>query len=52
MEVYDLGQCQSVELLPAGKSKHYRIATDGGEYIVRRSNSSRTLEEVRIEHEL
>ena len=52
MEVYDLGQCQSVELLPAGKSKHYRITTDGGEYIVRRSQSSRTLEEVRFEHAL
>ena len=48
MEVYDLGQWQSVKLLPAGKSKHYRITTDGGEYIVRRSHSSRTLEEVRF----
>jgi homoserine kinase type II len=52
MEVYDLGQWQSVELLPAGKSKHYRITTDGGEYILRRSHSSRTLEEVRFEHAL
>jgi homoserine kinase type II len=52
MEVYDLGQWQSVELLPAGKSKHYRITTDSGEYIVRRSHSSRTLEEVRFEHAL
>jgi homoserine kinase type II len=52
MEVYDLGRCQSVELLPAGKSKHYRITTDGGEYILRRSHSSRTLEEVRFEHAL
>jgi homoserine kinase type II len=52
MEVYDLGQWQSVELLPAGKSEHYRITTDGGEYIVRRSHSSRTLQEVRFEHAL
>jgi homoserine kinase type II len=52
MEVYDLGQWQSVELLPVGKSKHYRITTDGGEYILRRSHSSRTLEEVRFEHAL
>ena len=52
MEVYDLGQWQSVELLPAGKSKHYRITTDGGEYILRRSHSSRTLQEVRFEHAL
>jgi homoserine kinase type II len=52
MEVYDLGQWQSVELLPAGKSEHYRITTDGGEYILRRSHSSRTLKEVRFEHAL
>src|SRR3712207_9487309 len=52
MEVYDLGQWQSVELVPAGKSQHYRISTDGGEYIVRRSHSSRSLEEVRFEHAL
>src|SRR3712207_934973 len=52
MEVYDLGQWQSVELLPAGKSQHYRITTDGGEYIVRRSHPSRSLEEVRFEHAL
>jgi len=52
MEAYDFGPWQSVDLLPAGKSQHYRIATDGGEYILRRSHSSRTLEEVRFEHAL
>jgi homoserine kinase type II len=52
MKAYDFGPWQSVDLLPAGKSQHYRITTDGGEYIVRRSNSSRTLTEVRFEHAL
>jgi homoserine kinase type II len=52
METYDFGPWQSVDLLPAGKSQHYRIATDGGEYILRRSHSSRTLEEVHFEHAL
>lgn len=51
-EAYGLGPWRSVELLPAGKSQHYRIATDGGEYILRRSHSTRTLEEVRFEHVL
>jgi homoserine kinase type II len=52
MEAYDLGPWQSVDRLPAGKSQHYRIATDGSEYVLRRSHSSRTLEEVRFEHAL
>jgi homoserine kinase type II len=52
METYDFGPWQSVDLLPAGKSQHYRITTDGGEYILRRSHSSRTLEEVHFEHAL
>jgi homoserine kinase type II len=51
-EAYDLGSWRSVELLPAGKSQHYRIVTDSGEYIVRRSYSSRKLEEVCFEHAL
>lgn len=49
---YDLGRWRSVELLPAGKSRHYRVVTDGGEYVVRRSHRSRTLEEVRFEQAL
>ena len=52
MEAYDFGPWQSVDLLPAGKSQHFRIATDGGEYILRRSYSSRTPREVRFEHAL
>ncbi|QIN81825.1 phosphotransferase [Rubrobacter tropicus] len=51
-EAYDLRPWRSVELLPAGKSRHYRVVTDGGEYIFRRSHPSRTSDEVRFEHAL
>lgn len=49
---YDLGPWRSVELLPAGKSDHYRVATEDGEYVVRRSYLSKGLEDIRFEHEL
>jgi homoserine kinase type II len=49
---YDLGDWQSVELLPAGKSRHYRLTTSKGEYVVRRSYRSKSKDGIRFEHEL
>jgi homoserine kinase type II len=49
---YDLGSWKSVQLLPGGKSQHCHIITSRGEYVVRRSYRSKTLEDMRFEHEL
>jgi len=52
MEAYDLGSWQSVQLLPGGKSQHYHVVTSSGEYVIRRSYRSKTLDGIRFEHEL
>ena len=52
MRAYDLGPWESVELLPGGKSQHYRIVTGRGEYVVRRSYRSKTMGGIYFEHEL
>lgn len=49
---YDLGPWESVELLPGGKSDHYRLVTERGEYALRRSHGSKTSADMRFEHEL
>jgi homoserine kinase type II len=49
---YDLGPWESVELLPGGKSEHYRITAGSGEYVLRCSRRSKTSADMHFEHEL
>jgi homoserine kinase type II len=51
-DAYDLGPWESVEILPGGKSDHYRLIAGSGEYAIRRSHSSKTPADIRFEHEL
>lgn len=49
---YELGPWKSVELLPGGKSEHYRILAGSGEYALRCSRDSKTPADMCFEHEL
>lgn len=49
---YDLGQWEYLRLLPGGKSQHWHLVTDRGQYVLRRSYRQKTLPGVRFEHEL
>jgi Ser/Thr protein kinase RdoA (MazF antagonist) len=51
-DAYDLGPWESVEMLPKGKSDHYRLIAGSGEYAIRRSHRSKTSADMRFEHEL
>jgi homoserine kinase type II len=51
-DAYDLGPWESIEMLPGGKSDHYRLIAGSGEYAIRRSHRSKTSEDMRFEHEL
>jgi homoserine kinase type II len=51
-DAYDLGPWESVEMLPGGKSDHYRLIAGSGEYAIRRSHRSKTYADMRFEHEL
>mgnify|MGYP003291757597 CR=1 FL=1 len=33
-DVYDLGPWESIEMLPGGKSDHYRLIAGSGEYAI------------------
>jgi homoserine kinase type II len=51
-DAYDLGPWESIEMLPGGKSDHYRLISGSGEYTIRRSHRSKTSADMRFEHEL
>jgi homoserine kinase type II len=51
-DAYDLGSWESVEMLPGGKSDHYRLIAGSGDYAIRRSHSSKTSADLCFEHEL
>jgi Ser/Thr protein kinase RdoA (MazF antagonist) len=51
-DAYDLGPWESIEMLPGGKSDHYRFIAGSGEYAIRRSHRSKTSADMRFEHEL
>src|SRR5215212_1845880 len=51
-DAYDLGPWKSIEMLPGGKSDHYRLIAGSGEYAIRRSHRSKTSADMRFEHEL
>lgn len=41
-DAYDLGSWESIEMLPGGKSDHYRLIAGSGEYAITRSHRSKT----------
>ena len=51
-DAYDLGPWESIEMLPGGKSDHYRLIAGSGEYAIRRSHRSKTCADMHFEHEL
>ena len=51
-DAYDLGPWESVEMLPGGKSDHYRLIAGSGDYAIRCSHSSKTSADILFEHEL
>jgi Ser/Thr protein kinase RdoA (MazF antagonist) len=51
-DAYHLGSWVSVEMLPGGKSDHYRLLAGSGEYAIRRSHRSKMYTDMRFEHEL
>lgn len=49
---WDVGRWEEVEALPLGKSQHWRVTTDRGRFVLRRSYRSKAASDVRFEHEL